>query len=73
MRDLKEILEEVHLQCTKDGCQSVNNIALLAMRKAIEEYKMSIVDRLESLSNSNDIIQKEILDTFIEKLELESI
>ena len=47
MRNLKEILEEAQIQCHKDNCQSVKNIALLAMEKAIEEHKNFIVEKLE--------------------------
>ena len=78
MRNLKEILEEVQIQCHKDNCQSVKNIALLAMEKAIEEHKNFIVEKLEKLENlSNNyevvsglyLIQKHTLDHFIENLE----
>ena len=45
------------------------------MEKAIEEYKMFVVEKLEELSNNYEIsnglylIQKHTLDNFIEKLE----
>ena len=75
MRNIKEILEEVQIQCHKDNCQSVKNIALLAMEKAIEEHKNFIVEKLENLSNNYEVvsglylIQKHTLDHFIENLE----
>ena len=75
MRNLKEILEEVQIQCHKDNCQSVPVIAVVAMEKAIEEYKMFVVEKLEQLSNNYEVsnglylIQKHTLDNFTEQLE----
>ena len=75
MRDLKEIYEEVSKQCHNDNCQSVPVIAVVAMEKAIEEYKMFVVEKLEELSNNYEVsnglylIQKHTLDNFTEKLE----
>ena len=79
MRELKEILEEVQIQCHRDNCQSIKNIALLAMEKAVEEYKMFVVDKLENLSNSYEVvnglylIQKHTLDHFTENVESNSL
>lgn len=75
MRDLKEIYKEVAIQCHNDNCQSVPVIAVVAMEKAIEEYKMFVVEKLEELSNNYEVsnglylIQKHTLDNFTEKLE----
>lgn len=57
MRNLKEILEEVKTECHNNNCQSWNSISILGMERAIEEYKMDIVDKL---------------DTFTRELELEN-
>ena len=75
MIDLKEIYEEVSKKCHNDNCQSVPVIAVVAMEKAIEEYKMFVVEKLEELSNNYEVsngiylIQKHTLDNFTEKLE----
>jgi len=75
MRDLKEILEEVHKQATKDNCQSWNVICLLAMEQAVKERKQEIIEQLEGLSNNYEVIdgcyviQKTVLDNYIEGLE----
>jgi len=75
MRDLREIYNEVSGQCCKDNCQSVPVIAVMAMEKAIEEYKMFVVEKLEQLSNNYEVsnglylIQKHTLDNFTEQLE----
>ena len=75
MRDLREIYDEVSKQCCDDNCQSVPVIAVAAMEKAIEEYKMFIVEKLEQLSNNYEVsnglylIQKHTLDNFTEQLE----
>ena len=75
MRDLRKIYDEVGEQCCKDNCQSVPVIAVVAMEKAIEEYKMFIVEKLEQLSKNYEVsnglylIQKHTLDNFIERLE----
>ena len=53
--DLKEIYEEVSKQCHNDNCQSVPVIAVVAMEKAIEEYKMFVVEKLEELSNNYEV------------------
>ena len=72
MRDLKEILEEVHIQATKDNCQSWNVICLLAMEQAVKERKQEIIEQLEGLSNNYEVIdgcyviQKTVLDNYIE-------
>ena len=79
MRDLKEIYNEVSTQCHKDNCQSVPVIAVVAMEKAIEEYKMFVVEKLEQLSNNYEVsngiylVQKHTLDNFIENLECGSL
>jgi hypothetical protein len=79
MRDLKEIYNEVSAQCHKDNCQSVPTISVLAMGKAIEEYNMFIVEKLEVLSNNYEVsnglylVQKHTLDKFIENLEVGSL
>lgn len=74
MRDLTEIYTEVREQLHNDNCQSVNQIAIAAMQKAIEEHKMFIVEKLERLSNKYEVsngmylIQKHTLDAFTEQL-----
>jgi len=79
MRDLKEIYNEVSKQCHQDNCQSIQTIAVVAMEKAIEEYKMFVVEILEQLSNDYEVsnglylVQKHTLDNFIEKLEVGSL
>jgi hypothetical protein len=47
MRDLESILEEAKDECQRDNCQSWNQIALLAMQKAIKEFKCDIADKID--------------------------
>ncbi len=47
MRRLEEIYNEVEKDCLKDNCQSSKSIAIVAMRKAISEYKSTLIDAIE--------------------------
>lgn len=76
MRDLKEILNEVHEQLNDDNCQSWNSICLISMEKAMNESKREIIEQLEEISNNYEIISgcyvisKKVIDNYIEKLEI---
>lgn len=77
MRNLKEILDEVHEKASNDNCQSWNVICQLAMEQAIKENTMDIISKLESLSNRYEVIDdcyviyKHTLDVFTQNLESE--
>jgi len=77
MRDLKEILNEIHEQATKDNCQSWNVICQLAMEKAVKENTEDFIIKLEQLSNGYEVhngiyvIRKQDLDAFTHNLESE--
>ncbi len=47
MRSLEEIYNEIEKGCLENNCQSAKSIAITAMRKAIDEYRSSIVDEIE--------------------------
>ena len=49
MSPLKQILDKAHVECTKNNCQSWNNIAILAMEYANSELIESIIDKFEIL------------------------
>ena len=49
MKSLIHIFDEVHTQCTTDKCQSRDNISLLCMKRAIEEYHSEIETMMISM------------------------
>jgi len=76
MRSLKEIYNEIQVQATKDWCQSTNSITIVAMERAILEYKEEIIEELHNISDAYEVlngvdyfIRKTDLDMFINKLE----
>lgn len=76
MRNFKEILNDIHEQAIKDGCQSWNVICLMSMEQAIKEYKMGLIKDFQNLidnceeTTDNYIIKKSILNEYIEKIEI---
>jgi len=47
MRDLKEIQREAEQECLDNNCQSWPVICLIAMEKALKEFRDDLVDELE--------------------------
>jgi len=74
MRSNEEILEEVYNECTKNTCEKRNFVPLLAMERALTEYKAEIISKLSELSNNSKsasgcyVINKLNLDNLIENI-----
>ena len=47
MKSLEEIRKEAEDECLRDNCQSWPTICIIAMEKALEEYRSEIIDNLE--------------------------
>lgn len=75
MRDFQEIYDEVKAECLDNNCQSTNSMAILAMEKVKDEYKADIIEKLEGLSNSYEVIgdvyvvKKNALDVLIHQID----
>lgn len=46
MRKLEEIREEARRECLNDNCQSWAVVCLVAMEKALKEFRDELVDNL---------------------------
>lgn len=47
MKSLSEIRGEAENECLQNNCQSWPTIWLIAMEKALKEYRSEIIDNLE--------------------------
>ena len=56
MRDFQAIYDEVKAECTDNNCQSTHAMAILAMERAVDEYKADIIEKMEALSNPYEVI-----------------
>lgn len=47
MRSLEEIRKEAEKECIDNNCQSWSAICIIAMEKALKEFRDEIVEKLE--------------------------
>lgn len=75
MRDFQAIYDEAKAECTDNNSQSTHSMAILAMEKAVDEYKADIIEKMEGLSNSYEVItdvyviRKGSLDSLIHQID----
>lgn len=70
MPDLKKILETVHIECTKNNCQSWNTICLISMQNAVDEQKQEFIDRFEGLITDPESTKEDFVK-LLQTIELE--